>query len=94
MARRLSDTDAKAVDSVLNDSRMHAGYAEPMGDEVIKAVGAVDGLLRLLDQLPTENPPAGLVARTMMLIQRQSDKVNAALQARPMDLGQSQSHPA
>ena len=90
MARRLSESDASAVDVVLNDARGGSGFAEPVGDAVIKAVAAVDGMLRLLDQLPTENPPAGLVARTMALIQRQGEKVNAVLQSQQLNLGQSQ----
>jgi hypothetical protein len=40
-------------------------FASPIDDEVIKRVGAVETVLRLLAEMPAPDPPSDLVQRTL-----------------------------
>ncbi|HEY7089578.1 MAG TPA: hypothetical protein VH518_15885 [Tepidisphaeraceae bacterium] len=40
-------------------------FFAPVGDAVAVRIGAVEAVLRVLNELPDENPPAGLAERTV-----------------------------
>lgn len=76
---KLTDEDARAVDFILDADPVPATSAgvqmaraatAQVTDELRSRVEAVRKLLSALDHLPTEEPPADLVSRTLSLIQK------------------------
>ena len=71
MNKRLGDDDASAVDLAFDKrsratqkSGLAAIFAPPVNDNVAKRFTAVDAMLRLLTELPADEPPPGLAKRT------------------------------
>jgi hypothetical protein len=71
MKKRLGDDDASAVDlafdranSAKKVSGLAAIFGAPVNNQVAKRYTAVDNMLRLLAQMPAEDPPVGLAQRT------------------------------
>jgi len=50
----------------------NSGFGQTASASVVERLGAVEGLLRLLDALPAIDPPADLVNRTMDFIAQAS----------------------
>jgi hypothetical protein len=76
MTRKLSDEDSRAVDLLLD-------HGTGMGNDGItrvaphvsqKRLAAAEKLLKLVGQMPTEEPPDDLVAKTMRRIDRASSR--------------------
>ena len=70
MGAKLNQNDATAVDMVLD--RMQVGgdggtlaFAAPVGEAVTERIGAVESVLRILSEVPVEEPPQNLAARTL-----------------------------
>jgi hypothetical protein len=81
--RKLGDDDALAVDLLLDRSCMvnngNGGsgvFAAPVGDSVARRLGAAESLLRLVAQMPMEDPPTDLLHRTLERI-RQHGRLGA-----------------
>src|SRR5687767_6206248 len=72
MSKRLKPEDAFAVDLLLNKagatSMRKSQYNAPSSDQERASVERVEALLTLIQQWPAEEPPAGLVERTMARI--------------------------
>jgi hypothetical protein len=74
MAKRLRPQDAHAVDLLLNKAGAKTmreesnQYAAPSNDAERASVKRVEALLTLIQQWPAEEPPAGLVERTIARI--------------------------
>jgi hypothetical protein len=73
--KRLGEADAYAVDLFL-DKTATVGqtmmYAAPGNDGMDKRVRAVESILGVLRQMPAEDPPADLAARTLQRIQQRA----------------------
>jgi len=80
MNKRLGDDDASAVDLVfdrisqVNDGNGNGGgtmaYFTPVGDSVARRIGAVETVMRLLAEMPADEPPTGLSQRTIQRIEQ------------------------
>lgn len=78
---RLRDEDRLAVDLLLDravagsagngSGNGHAGFT-PVSGAAHAQVGQVERVLRVLDMMPAEEPPADLLARTMRRIETES----------------------
>jgi hypothetical protein len=71
MSRKLTEEDRRAVDLLLD----HGGANHGGVTRVARAVSqgrlkAAERVLKLVGQMPAEDPPANLVARTMARIDR------------------------
>jgi hypothetical protein len=70
MKKRLGDDDASAVDLAFDKAAKAKGtglaaiFGTPVNNAVAKRYTAVDSIVRLLDQMPADDPPAGLAKRT------------------------------
>jgi hypothetical protein len=71
MKKRLGDDDASAVDLAFDASSkankgsgLAAIFGAPVNDAVTKRYTAVDAMLRLLAEMPADEPPPGLARRT------------------------------
>ena len=71
MSKRLGDDDASAVDLAFNRHRadrtgsgLAAIFGPPVNHAVAKRFTAVDAMLRLLAEMPADDPPPGLAKRT------------------------------
>jgi hypothetical protein len=64
MARQLRPEDREAVDLLLDGSRSAVGFAAEASVDPA-ALKTVSSVLHLLDNLPTTEPPADLMARTL-----------------------------
>jgi hypothetical protein len=71
MSKRLKPQDAHAVDLLLNKAgatSMGHKYNRPTDDQERASIERVEALLTMIQQWPAEEPPAGLVERTMARI--------------------------
>ena len=93
MARQLRPEDRDAVDLLLDRSRSAVGFAAEANVDpaALKTVGAV---LHLLDNLPSAEPPADLLARTLQRVDAAAaaDHRNALPPTLRPALGGQQSH--
>ena len=101
MMPRLRDEDRLAVDLLLdravtgsngggNGNGHPATTFTPVSGTVPEQLSRVQSLLRVLDMLPAEEPPADLLARTMRRVEEQSAQGPSAL--RPPQPGVSGIH--
>lgn len=95
MNKKLGDNDAMAVDLLLDRSNMSTSsntgnsFAAPVGDSVVRRIGATEAVFRLIAEMPASEPPAGLAKRTVERIYSHGISAPApSEQARP-DLGQN-----
>jgi hypothetical protein len=82
MNMRLADQDRQALDLMLDqgvtaDDRQTGFVATPRTDEMRERIAAVGQVLSLLGQMPAENPPSDLVAKTMRRIARADAQMDA-----------------
>jgi hypothetical protein len=66
-------------------------FAPQISDAVVARVGAVESLLRLVAQMPAEDPPVGLAQRTLERIHRAEHRAVAPAVQAPA-LGQGPQH--
>jgi hypothetical protein len=80
MMPKLRDEDRLAVDLLLdralsgsagNGGQKQSGYT-PVNHAVPEQVGRVGAVLRVLDLMPAEEPPADLLARTIRRVEAES----------------------
>jgi hypothetical protein len=71
MKKRLGDDDASAVDLAFDrrtrttrSTGLAAIFGPPVNHAVAKRFSAVDAMLRLLAEMPADDPPPGLAKRT------------------------------
>ena len=65
---KLTEQDAAAVDAALNAADFAGRYVPADATDAVglpARVAKVDAMLKLLDALPTQDPPADLVMRTV-----------------------------
>jgi hypothetical protein len=81
--KKLGDVDKQVIDllldkaSMLNESNSGSGvFAAPVGDAVAERVRAAETLLRIVGQMPAEDPPKDLLGKTLERI-RQSGRILA-----------------
>lgn len=67
--KQLLDDDAQALDLILEQG-LHSSYVDGVSadPQMIKRVGVVESVLRVLNELPEEDPPHDLVARTLAYV--------------------------
>lgn len=91
MAKRLDNEDRQAVDLVLD--RPDGGEAEAFGNSAAvspQRVQSVEKILSLLQQMPAQDPPADLVAKTLKRV----DQALAALKTPTVqDIAQREERP-
>jgi len=100
MNKILGDNDALAVDLLMDRTMSNNGtgvvtsFVSPVGDEVVRRVGAVESILRLVAEMPAGEVPAGLAQRTIDRVRhlRQHGVVAPRNAAEPMVIGQGPQH--
>jgi hypothetical protein len=75
MSRKLSDEDRRAVDLLLDYG--HGGITKMAAAVSQKRLSAAERVFKLIGQLPAEEPPLDLVARTMRRIDQASNRHHA-----------------
>lgn len=99
MNKILGVDDALAVDLLMDRSMNKTGtqavtsFVAPVGDEVVRRVGAVESLLRLIAEMPAEEVPVGLAQRTIEHVRhfRQHGTIAPAAQQQAV-IGQGPQH--
>lgn len=100
MTKKLGDNDSLAVDLLLDRSMNKNGrdivnsFVSPIGDDVVRSVGAVETLLRLVSEMPAEEVPAGLAARTVERVRLHAEQHStaAARSEQQLSIGQGPQH--
>ncbi len=83
---RLRDEDRQAVDLLLDRAASSAGNGNgnghsgftPVSRTGPEQVGRVEAVLRVLDMMPADEPPADLVARTVRRVEAEAAKHDPA----------------
>jgi len=70
MSRKLSDEDRRAVDLLLDHGISQSGITRVAGAVPQKRLAAAERVLKLIGQMPAEEPSIDLVAATMERLDR------------------------
>jgi hypothetical protein len=68
-SKKLSPVDATAIDLILDHPDPQMQYSRPATNVSQPRVKAATKLLRLLDHLPTQEPPVDLAAKTLRFVE-------------------------
>lgn len=93
MAKHLGNEDRQSIDLLLDGAaRSQTGGVSLQGVASNSRVSAAQRVLALLDVMPSEEPPADLVERTMRLIDRSSPRRDHAGLSTPTFVPNTQPH--